>query len=235
MGKRSMPFIEHRHCRIAHLVAGAALIVLCRCSTDSSNAFESGAGSLTCGEPSCCAPIVVDPTRVYVYRTSDSADVRVGMVLSFAARPSSWWDMNVEVVFSSGVSVSCGSGSLFPAPDYNTVTIICPPVALDSLPACDSTITLELRPHSSTYPDSSGAQPLCVGTEGHQVKLTVPVACQDGCGYPSNGGSCNVLGETCDYSALAQGGAGGNSYVSLPCSCQWNEILNGLAWSCAVP
>jgi hypothetical protein len=228
-----MTFMANRNNPIAHLVAMAALGAFCGCSTNASNQSNSDARSLTCGNPSCCVPIVIDPSRVHLYRNSDG--VRVAMVLDFGGQPSDWWDINVDVVLAAGTSVSCEAGPSPPASDYKTVTILCPTVALDAMPACDSTIALELRPRSSTYPDSSRAQTLCAGADGRSIKLTVPVTCSDSCGSPSNGSSCSVLGQTCNYSAMTYGGAGGTSTVSLPCSCRWNEILNGLAWSCAVP
>jgi hypothetical protein len=197
-----------------------------------SDLSDVGAEDLTCGKPSCCVPITIDPSRVYVYRNSDGG--RVVLVLNLGTPPSSWWDMNIDLLLPSGTSVSCESGLNSPAPDSKTVTIFCPTVALDAMPACDSTITLELRPRSSTYPDSNNAQALCAGTEGRQLKLSVPVICADSCGYPSNGGSCSILGQTCNYSTMGWGGAGG-MMVTLPCSCSWNESLNRPAWSCLVP
>jgi hypothetical protein len=190
------------------------------------------AEDLTCGKPSCCVPIAIDPSKVYVYRTSDG--VRVGMVLNFGTPPSSWWDMNVDLLLPSG-TISCKSSLSPPAPDSKTATVFCPTVALDSMPACDSTITLELRPRSSTYSESNNTQALCTGTDDRQIELSVPVICPDSCGSPRNGSSCSVLGRTCDYTTMAYGGAGGTSTVTLPCSCGWNENLNGLAWSCPVP
>jgi hypothetical protein len=159
---------------------------------------------------------------------------RMGMVLSLDALPSSWWEIDVEVLLPSGTSVACTSSPRAPA-DAKTVTLFCPTVALDALPACDSTITLELNPRSSTYPDSTGTHALCAGTGGRQIRVSVPVTCPDSCGTPSNGRSCNVLGRTCNYTMMAYGGGGGTSTASLPCSCLWNDLLNALAWSCAVP
>lgn len=187
---------------------------------------------LSCGTPSCCVPLAFDPSRVYVDRNSDGA--RMGMVLSLDALPSSWWEIDVDVLLPSGTSVACTTSPRAPV-DAKTVTLFCPTVALDALPACDSTITLELNPRSSTYPDSTGTHALCAGTGGRQIKVSVPVTCPDGCGTPSNGRSCNVLGRTCNYTTMAYGGGGGTSTASLPCSCLWNDLLNALAWSCAVP
>lgn len=147
---------------------------------------------------------------------------------------SSWWDMNVDLLLPSGTSVSCQSSLSPPAPDSKTVTIFCPTVALDAMPACDTTMTIELRPRSSTYSDGNNSQALCAGTGGRQITLSVPVVCPTSCGYVSNYGSCSVLGQTCDYTTMGWGGAGGTT-VSLPCSCEWNESLDELAWSCAVP
>jgi len=192
---------------------------------------DSGDGALTCGTPSCCVPSTIDPGRVYVYRKSDGG--HISMVLTFEAAPASFWDMDVDVVLPSGTSVACTS-SLRAATDSKTVSLYCPAVALDALPACDSTIKLELHPRSSTYSDSSGSQALCAGTADRQITLTVPVRCPD-CGNPSNGSACSVLGQSCNYSTMAYGGNGGTPTVSLPCSCVWNDVLNGLAWSCAVP
>ena len=194
-----------------------------------SDLSDVGAEDLACGNPSCCVPIAIDPSRVYVYRNADGG--RVAMVLSFGTPPSSWWDMNVDLLLPSGTSVSCESSLSPPAPDSKTVTIFCPTVALDAMPACDSTVTLELRPRSSTYPDSNNAQALCAGTGGRQINLSVPVICPGTCGYVSYAGSCSVLGQTCSYSTMGWGGAGGTS-VSLSCECDWNDNLNGLAWSC---
>jgi hypothetical protein len=197
-----------------------------------SNLGDVGAEDLACGKPSCCVPITIDPSRVYVYRNSDGG--RVSMVVNFGTPPSSWWDMNVDLLLPSGTSVSCQSSLSPPAPDSKTVTIFCPTIALDAMPACDSTMTIELRPRSSTYSDGNNSQALCAGTGGRQITLSVPVVCPTSCGYVSNYGSCSVLGQTCDYTTIGWGGAGGTT-VSLPCSCEWNESLNELAWSCAVP
>src|SRR5664279_1036185 len=67
-------------------------------SPDSTSDIVSvvGAEDFSCGKPSCCVPITIDPSRVYVYRNSDGGSV--AMVLSFDTPPSSWWDMNVDVL-----------------------------------------------------------------------------------------------------------------------------------------
>jgi hypothetical protein len=209
----------------------AALGTLCACSSGG-NPPESGAGALTCDKPSCCVPLVIRPDRVYLYRSDDS--LRIGMVLDLGARPSNWWDVSVQVVLASGTSVSCELSPSPPAPEYKTVTVICPASVMDALPACDSTLTLELRPRSSTYPDNSGAPPLCTGIEGRSLKLNLPVVCPNSCTSPSNGTACSIIGQRCSYSALAMGGNGGTTTVLLPCTCAWSEILDRLAWSCVV-
>jgi hypothetical protein len=193
---------------------------------------DVGTVEFTCGKPSCCVPIAIASSRVYVYRNSDGG--RVAMVLNLGTPPSNWWEIDVDLLLPSGTSVSCSSSVRAPALDSKTVTIFCPTVSPDALPACDSTLTLELHPHSSTYPDSTGTQALCAGTEGRQVKLSVPVLCPASCGYVSYGSSCSVLGQTCSYTTMGYGGAGG-TMVSLPCNCDWSDYLNGLAWSCPVP
>jgi len=190
---------------------------------------DVGAEDLTCGSPSCCVPIAIDPSRVYVYRNSDGG--RLAMVLSFGTPPSSWWDVSVDLLLPSGTSVSCQNSLSPPTPDSKTVTIFCPTVALDAMPDCGSTMTLELRPHSSTYSDGNGAQALCAGTEGCQITVSVPVICPGACGYIGyGGGSCSVLGQSCYY-ATGYGGAGGTPF-SLSCYCEWNDNVSGLAWSC---
>lgn len=204
----------------------------CQPGRDAGSSGDADGGDLTCGSPSCCVPIAVDPSRVYLSRQSDGGHVT--MVLSLVTQPASFWDIDVDVLLPSGAAVSCKWDRSGPSPYYKTVPVYCPTVPLDAIPSCDSAVTIELRPRSSTYADANTTQALCAGSQGRQLDVSVPVLCVDSCGSPSNGGSCAFLGQSCSYTALGYGGGGGTFTGSLPCSCTWNESLDRLAWSCAV-
>ena len=198
-----------------------------------SNSADLGAGDLTCGAPSCCVPITVMPDRVYLSQLNSRG--QIAMILGIAGRTSSWWDANVEVLLPSGSSVTCDWARSQPSSDSDVIIVWCPDVGLDVMPSCNSTATVQLRLRSSTYPDGSTSQSVCAGSYSSQISVPVQMNCDTGCGSPGNGSSCNTFGQTCSYSATALGGNGGLVSVSLPCSCRWNDALNRLAWSCAIP
>jgi hypothetical protein len=224
---------KHRNQPVIRFVGAVTLLALGGCSSDS-DGEQASTGALTCGKPSCCTPLVYDPSRVFVSQTSDGSGVSIGMVLELSNPPSDYWEVNVDVTLPSGKTIPCGS-AISPPPSYKHVTIGCPVTPLDSLPACGSTLALELRTRSSTYADGNGSQALCAGTDGQRLKLAVPVSCPECAGTVANFSSCSVLGQTCGSWSMSYGGGGGTSSVQLPCYCQWNDGADRLAWSCAVP
>jgi hypothetical protein len=194
---------------------------------------DLGAGDLTCGAPSCCVPITVVPDRVYLSQLDSGG--RISMILTVAGGTSSWWDANVEVLLPSGSSVTCDLYRSRPSSDADHVVVYCPAVGLNIMPSCNSTATVQLRLRSSTYPDGTASESLCAGSYSRPISVPVHMNCDTSCGWPSNGSSCNVLGQTCSYNTSAPGGNGGLVSLSLPCSCRWNDVLNSPAWSCAIP
>ena len=201
------------------------------CSASSLSADDAGAISektLACAAPACCVPVNIDPNKIVVYQLDGAIGIEI--VLDVPAPSSAAWSASVDVALSWGVSVTCTS--LIATKPSNFVTLICPSVRLDYTPACDSALTLELRPRTATYADTAGTQVVCAGQQGAPVRFAATVACPT-CPYlseSSNFQPCDFPNMTCFYSAVASNGTSG----SLPCSCGANAVDGSFRWSCMV-
>ena len=201
------------------------------CSGGPPSSDDAGTNSektLSCTAPSCCVPVDIDPNKIVVYQLGGGIGIEI--VLDVPMPSSGAWSASVDVALSWGVSITCTAASA--TKPSNLVTLICPTVRLDDMPACDSALTLDLRPSTSTYADAAGTQVVCAGKQGAPVRFAATVACPT-CPYlseSSNFQPCDFPNMTCSYSAVASNGTSG----SLPCSCTPNEVYGDLRWSCAV-
>lgn len=201
------------------------------CSGSSPSSDDAGAISgetLGCAAPACCVPVDIDPKKIVVYQSG--GEIGIEIVLDVPVPSSDAWSASVDVALSWGVSITCTTAVA--SKPSNSVTLVCPTVRLDYTPACDSALTLELRPRSSTFADTAGTQVVCAGQQGAPVRFAATVACPT-CPSLSEGSNfqpCDFPYMTCFYGATASNGA----YGSLPCSCGANAVDGSFRWSCAV-
>jgi hypothetical protein len=201
------------------------------CSGSSPASDDAGAISeetLSCAAPSCCVPVDIDSYQIIVYQSGGEIGIMIG--LDVPVPSSDAWSASVDVALSWGVSISC-TATIASKPS-NFVTLVCPTVRLDYTPACDSALTLELRPRTSTYADTAGTQVVCAGQQGAPLRFAATVACPTcpSLSESSNFQPCDFPYMTCFYGATASNGTSG----SLPCECIPNDACGHSSWSCAV-
>ncbi len=201
------------------------------CSGSSSPADDGGGISsetLSCTAPSCCVPVDINPSKITVYQLG--GQIEVGIILDVPEASSNAWSASVDVSLSWGPSVTCTTEISNPA--GNVRALVCPMVNLDNTPACDSALTLELHPHTSTYTDTTGTQVVCAGKQDTHVQFAATMQCPT-CPNLSESSmfqACDFPNMTCYYSATASNGTTGQ----LPCNCTVNGVYGDLRWSCAV-
>ena len=197
------------------------------CSSDTTTGIVVSGSLLSCVAPACCLPVTIEADRVFLYQNYDT--LRIEAVLGLPDAIPSPWSGEVEVSLPWGPSVTCAS-SVVDHPQ-RFIALDCPSVPFAGAPPCDSSVTVGLRPTTSTYAEADGTPPLCVGKPDGRVEFTVPIRCGTcpgitGWGYEP----CYLPDEVCSYSAYT-----GTGSAMLPCSCVLSHDDGSYRWRCAIP
>jgi hypothetical protein len=199
---------------------------------DSGGRFSGGSGggpTYSCEAPSCCVPINLRPENIWVDGAKSKLSLK--MVVERAGGDNSYWVVSADVAVPGG-EATCTSP--MESPNAKFVLLTCPLIALDSMPACGSTIALGLRLRSSTYADYGDAglaNPVCSASASTDIQLAQTVICPN-CPaslspYPA--AVCDIPEQTCPNTSGSPGSD------QLPCTCSMNSWSGERKWSCPVP